>query len=292
MNPLTPGYLKYVIFPGILLLSLFNCAIAYSSDNSALQLTELEIQTLIDAEEQVMIDTGYYVSIENLNDLPTDNVTYWFDYINEGGGAAVIDHHTGMFKPVRVDLLTPPNLWQGPYVTYQPGRIALDGAGYDVGTLLDFWSNPYYLFTPLGLARPPSQSITQDLYGDQFDRYAIVSLGPDGVKSDDDIIRFFGGAPTALVVSSVNPNTAEAGETVTLRGYNFGDSQGDSQLILNNTIVNEIESWSDREIRFRVPADAQSGYVKVRVSGEESNGLYLVVKDTQTQVECEWTLYY
>ncbi|MCD6385805.1 IPT/TIG domain-containing protein [Candidatus Sumerlaeota bacterium] len=276
----------------ILLFGLFIGASASTSDNLILQLTEQEIQTLIDAEEQVMIDTGYYVSIENLNDLPTDNATYWFDYINEGGGAAVIDHHTGMFKPGRVDLLKLPNVWQGPYATYQPGRITLDGAGYDVGTLLDFWLNPYYLFTPIGLARPPSQTITQELYGDQFDRYAIVSLGPDGVKSADDIIRFFGGAPTALVVSSVNPASAEPGETITLRGYNFGDTQGDSQVVFNATNVSQIDSWSDRQIRFRVPPDAQSGYVKVVVGGQESNAVYLAVKGTQTQAENDWTLYY
>lgn len=277
------------------------------------QLVEQELRILAEAEERVYLDTGYFVSIENLDDLPSETANYWFDYINAGGGAAVIDPRTGRFKPERVDLLQYPHLWLGPYVTFQPGRISEDGAGYDPGTLLDLWGRPYYLFTPVGLARPPEMSITQEFYGDQFDRYAIVSLGPDGEKSSDDIIRWFGFPPSALVISSLRPNMVEPGEEVTVRGYNFGTMKADEpkrehneeqslgeelkgekierQVLLNNNPVAEILLWSDREIRFKVPLGAQSGYVKVKIGAVESNGLYLTVVSSVPAGSKNWWLY-
>lgn len=277
------------------------------------QLVEQELRILAEAEEMVYLDTGYFVSIENLDDLPSNTGNYWFDYINAGGGAVVIDPRTGRFKPERVDLLQYPHLWLGPYVTYQPGRISVEGAGYDPGTLLDLWGRPYYLFTPVGLARPPEMSITLEIYGDQFDRYAIVSLGVDGVKSADDIIRWFGFPPSALVISSLRPDMVEPGAEVTIRGYNFGtmkdygtekehnDGQSlrdnikgekiERQVLLNDNPVTEILLWSDREIRFKVPLEAQSGYVKVKIGAVESNGLYLTVISLVPASSKNWWLY-
>ena len=170
--------MEYYFIKVLSILSCLFLATALQAKNETEQITEYEMLMMIQAEEAAEIDTGYIVSLENLDDLPTDQVTNAFDYINYGGGAEVIDPRTGLFKSTRMDLLMPPNTWQGPYVTYQPGRISLTSS-YDLGTPLDLWGMPYYLFSPMGLVRPGTLSVTQELYGDHFDRYAIVSLGSD-----------------------------------------------------------------------------------------------------------------
>jgi len=88
------------------------------SAKEALSLTDLEMAILVDAETTVFIDTSYYVSIENLNDLLSPDVTSWFDYIGEGGGTAVLDLATAFFKPERQDLTHLPQLWSVPYVRF------------------------------------------------------------------------------------------------------------------------------------------------------------------------------
>jgi hypothetical protein len=248
------------------------------------------MQNIAQAEDFAFVDTGYYFSIENLNDLAYGSPIHYFDDINYGGGTAVIDLRTGQFKPERVNLLEPVLKWKGPYITYDVNRITQTGEGYDIGTLLDFWYNPYYLFSPVGLARPASMSITQELYGDAFDTYAIVSLGPDGQKSDDDIKAYFGVPPTSLVVSSVYPTPAIVSEIIAVRGYNFGDSQGESYIELNSKSINNVEYWSDRQIRMELPSDAQSGLLSVIVGDERSNELLITVR-TEASAAGLWTFY-
>ncbi len=260
------------------------------SAKEAFSLTDLEMAILVDAETTVFIDTSYYVSIENLNDLLSPDVTHWFDYIGEGGGTAVLDLATGFFKPERQDLTHLLHLWRGPYVSFASERVSLSGAGYDPGTLLDFWWHPYYLFSPAGLVRSPSMSITQELYGDVFDAWAIVSLGPDGIKSSDDIIRQFGVPPTTLIITSLSTPQATYGNRVTMRGYNFGASQGTSQVVLNGVPVSTVESWTSREIIFRVTEGMASGNIVVAVGGYESTPVGLMVLPPSSNVAL-WFLY-
>ncbi len=262
------------------------------SVNKSKQITEYELQTLAEGEDRVRIDTTYYTTIENLDDLPVSNLENDFDFINYGGGAVVVNPRTAMVESERVDLLEPPNIWYGPYVTFDPNRISDATEDYDEGSLLDFWGNPYYFFTPLGLVKPRTESISLELYGDYFDRYAIVSLGPDGKKSSDDIIRLFGGAPTELVISSLNPSTVQHGDEVTVRGYNFGEEQGGSQVVLNDFAIPTILSWSDREVRFQVPHDLTSGALKICKGAGESNSLHLEITGTPTGLISDWELYY
>ncbi|MCX7000847.1 MAG: IPT/TIG domain-containing protein [Candidatus Sumerlaeota bacterium] len=253
--------------------------------------TLAELQTLADAMTVVYLDTGYYVSIENLNDLLSNNTVYDFDNINNGGGTWVIDPATALFKPQMANLTVPPHLWQGPYVTYQDSRISLTGSGYDRGTLLDFWGTPYYLFSPAGLVRTDQHVITLELYDDYFDSYAIVSLGPDGVMSSDDLIYTFGEPPTRLVLTSLSVQSAYRGDTVRLRGYNFGaGGSGNSRLLLGAMTINAISSWSDRQIEFTVPSGAASGNVSVEKGQEVSNGLPLTILE-HPSAAAHWLLY-
>ncbi|MBN1899725.1 IPT/TIG domain-containing protein [Candidatus Sumerlaeota bacterium] len=253
--------------------------------------TLAELLTLTEAMEWAYIDIGGFVSIENLNDLLMTNPVHDFDNIDQFDGAWVIDLATGMFYPEKKDLTHLPLLWQGPYVTYQESRIAVDGAGYDKGTLLDYWGEPYYLFSPAGLVRTDEHIITQEIYGDHFDLYAIVSLGPDGIMSSDDLYRTFGTPPTRLVLTSITRESAHPGDTVSIRGYNFGIfSKLDPVLYLNEKPVNTIVSWSDRLIEFTVPPDGESGNLKIVKDSVQSNSIYLTILEIPTTAQM-WTLY-
>ncbi|MCX7767052.1 MAG: hypothetical protein N2246_10155, partial [Candidatus Sumerlaeia bacterium] len=63
------------------------------------------------------------------------------------------------------------------------------------------------------------------------------------------------------------------------------------ELLLNESPVSEILLWSDREIRFKVPLLAQSGYVKVKIGSAESNALYLTVIGSVPARSKNWWLY-
>jgi hypothetical protein len=239
-----------------------------------------DMAAMRDAEVIAYLDTGCLHPLEDLNDLLSSQTNYYFDNIMDGGGAQTISTITGRFYPQRVDVRWSPHVWGGPYLTYQQGRFSIDGAGYDPGTPLDPWDNPYYLFTPLGLVRPTLGMITLELYGDAFDRYAIVSLGNDGVMSDDDIILKFEGStfgpPTLTTISSLVPAAAIAGQRVTVRGYNFGGTQGASRLELAGAPVTLV-SWGDRAIAFDVPARSSGGEVVVVRATQRSNAFLLRV---------------
>lgn len=278
---------------GLLLGFPLACATAERAwaQGAAEAVAEQEMAVLADAEETVLLDTNFYTTIENLDDLIADYpLNNHFDDINDQGGTRVLDPATGRWTPDRKDLRNPPMQWMGPYVVFQPSRLTLDGAGYDPGTLLDPWGRPYYLFTPLGLARPVEGTITLEFYGDRFDRYAIVSLGPDGVMSGDDLFRFFGSAPTRLEVSSLTPSSSPTGLAATIRGYHFGPSQGASRILLDGRDVGAANSWTDSQIVFHIPAWAASGGIQVEVGGQLSQPP-LTLTITPSRAAGRWTRY-
>ncbi|GAB4322930.1 MAG: hypothetical protein Kow0059_18170 [Candidatus Sumerlaeia bacterium] len=242
-------------------------------------LTAFEISNMVQAELLAFLDTGFYTTLENLDDLPYETQNNLFDWIHEGGGALVIDVRTGTFKPGRENLLDLPNRWQGGYINaYHPSRISLDGAGYDRGTPLDFWGTPYLLFSPLGLLRPQTQSVTLEYYGDSFDRYAIVSFGPDRVMSGDDVIQTFGSAPTRTIISSVTlVNNPTSGTLMRIKGYNFG-SQGVGAVVrVNGEPKNDMVCfWSPQEIHLDLTTGriAQAGAVEIVVPGGDVSPPY------------------
>ncbi len=281
--------------------------LAWAPQRSFGQATELEMANLILAIELAQLDTQYIHSIENLNDFVSASPPiHAFDDIHDGGGTWAIDPATGRFLPNRIDLRSGFFAWQGPYAIFQQNRISLDGGGYDPGTLLDLWGRPYYLFTPLGLARPETGQISLELYGDQFDRYAIVSLGPDGVKSADDAIRLFGAPPTRLAVSSLLPRIAGKGASATIRGYRFGANQGGGGVMVEKATEKanaaeaadagsgeaEVEAWSDREIRFAMPDWAGNGlyWIRVRTAGGAVSDPPLQI-EIATAARARWMLY-
>ena len=97
------------------------------------------------------------------------------------------------------------------------------------------------------------------------------------------------------VVASVSPSSSPVGGVVTISGANFGSVRGGSQVLFSADSGSgegdavsvaasdsdfDYESWTDSEIRVRVPDGAATGGVFVRTEKGESGTRRLEVKDS------------
>jgi len=99
-----------------------------------------------------------------------------------------------------------------------------------------------------------------------------VKIGDTAVDSDDDFTVL------APVLDSVSPTQDYAEHLdITLTGSRFEDTQGTSVVTFNGVEVDTYVSWSDTQIVVKVPADATTGQVKVKVGANESNGIDFTV---------------
>lgn len=101
--------------------------------------------------------------------------------------------------------------------------------------------------------------------------FVVVEAGRAGPVS-------FRKLKVAPILLGIDDSRLKIGQVVTLRGQLFGQAQGSSKLTVWDTLVTQIESWSDNAIKFKVPAPAdrasQAGVV-VTVDGMASNELPL-----------------
>ena len=74
-------------------------------------------------------------------------------------------------------------------------------------------------------------------------------------------------APT---LKSLNPERGPVGETVRIKGKNYGASRGTSTVTFNGTPVTDYISWRDKKIVVEVPEGATTGDVVVTVGGVAS----------------------
>jgi RHS repeat-associated protein len=77
-------------------------------------------------------------------------------------------------------------------------------------------------------------------------------------------------------VTSLTPTSAVAGVSVTIKGTNFGATQGTSTVVFNGTTASPT-SWANTSIKVPVPAAATTGNVVVTVNGVASNGVSFTV---------------
>jgi len=71
-------------------------------------------------------------------------------------------------------------------------------------------------------------------------------------------------------IASVNPSSGQAGTTVTIKGKNFGTSQGNSTVTFNSGVAAEPAStWTDTQIVVKVPSAAISGNIVIFVGGAQ-----------------------
>ena len=80
-------------------------------------------------------------------------------------------------------------------------------------------------------------------------------------------------------IGTVSPGLGPEGTVVTIRGRSFG-STAEMGGVSFNGVWAAASSWSDGEIRVRVPADATTGPVVVTANGQTSDGVAFIVPDS------------
>ena len=84
-------------------------------------------------------------------------------------------------------------------------------------------------------------------------------------------------------ITSLTPTSAAVGASVTIKGANFGTSQGTSTVTFNGT-AGTPTTWANTSIKVPVPAGATTGYVVVTVNGVPSNGVSFIVPGTTATI--------
>jgi uncharacterized protein (TIGR02145 family) len=72
-------------------------------------------------------------------------------------------------------------------------------------------------------------------------------------------------------ITSINPTSANIGDEIIITGSGFGGQQSNSIVSINGTNITEYTSWSDSEIKIKIPVGAVSGKLSVTVGGVKSN---------------------
>ncbi len=99
-----------------------------------------------------------------------------------------------------------------------------------------------------------------------------VKISDTAVDSSDDFTVL------APVLDSVSPTQDYAENLdITLSGSRFEDTQGTSIVTFNGVEVDTYVAWSDTQIVVKVPTDATTGPIKVKVGANESNGIDFTV---------------
>jgi uncharacterized protein (TIGR02145 family) len=99
----------------------------------------------------------------------------------------------------------------------------------------------------------------------------FVQITIGDVKSNQ--IPFF----TKVYLTNLTPNIVKTGEKVTLHGFQFGDTKGDSYVKLTGSIPTEYSTWSDTSVTFTIPEGTNSGPVSLIAKGIISNEVIIVI---------------
>ena len=80
-------------------------------------------------------------------------------------------------------------------------------------------------------------------------------------------------------ILSVEPSRVSPGDLMVVKGRNFGIVRGKVYLDQNSLTASLIESWSDDQLKVRVPPVSRSGLISVETSGGRSRGALFVLSD-------------
>lgn len=156
-----------------------------------------DLERIKDAEERAEVDTGFLYRLYVLDDVKggdrigsgqngdvIDGIQDEdLNIINLNPTRFAIDPATGDFYdgfPSVMDKIKRNETefnWQGPYLTWQK-----DYNGNDIPE--DPWGNEYLFFTQKGLIDESIGDINPNVQYMIFDRFTVVSLGPNGVPGD------------------------------------------------------------------------------------------------------------
>jgi prepilin-type N-terminal cleavage/methylation domain-containing protein len=183
-----------------------------------------EVRELGSAMEACGLEHGRFVPLQTLDDLPgssSDQNDTSADAILDSSGLDAIDFNvpvqnmaTAANSPISTVSPDPRTKqmvdnWKGPFINFQrffdgtPNTIDRNKSDFP----LDPWGGPYHLYSPVGHVGSPASNVgftvssfdgdvTND--DDRFDRWAVVSYGPDGQSDtqtgalvNDDIVYVF-----------------------------------------------------------------------------------------------------
>jgi prepilin-type N-terminal cleavage/methylation domain-containing protein len=192
----------------------------HRAEEAKIRTTQQEVREIATAEEVCGITHGIYVPIQVLDDIPNDtsNAPYP-DEIQNDVDVYVIDTLTPVYQQIPDQLRLSDNTarmrrigenWQGPFLN--PKRVFESGGAGTTKARRDFpldpWGQPYRLYSPMGIVGSTAGNLTTfdtTSFSDgrlttldrRFDRFTIVSFGPDNDPGDqtdpgDDIYYHFG----------------------------------------------------------------------------------------------------
>ena len=105
-----------------------------------------------------------------------------------------------------------------------------------------------------------------------------ISFTVTGAKTvSRTVVASSAGERTVPEISKLKPDTGQEGESVKIKGSDFGALREASTVAFNGTAVTDYVSWEDTKIQMRVPEGATTGSVVVTVDGETSSGVTFTV---------------
>ena len=105
-----------------------------------------------------------------------------------------------------------------------------------------------------------------------------ISFTVTGAKTvSRTVVASSAGERTVPEISKLKPDTGQEGESVKIKGSDFGALRGASTVTFNGTAVTDYVSWGETKIQVRVPEGATTGPVVVTVDGEASSGVTFTV---------------
>ena len=113
---------------------------------------------------------------------------------------------------------------------------------------------------------------------------ATVDIGPRGRDNDSGYGKLVlpvmkVSANTSPRISRVSPQNPRTNAVVTISGSNFGSSRGSSSVRVGSVVIPSasLASWSNTQIRFRIPVNTPPGNLTVRTSQGTSNSIRLQI---------------
>ncbi len=116
--------------------------------------------------------------------------------------------------------------------------------------------------------------------------FFMTDLTPSGLNAQgnslvDAAVKWAADFVTGPVINTLTPSSGLVGTAVTIRGSNFGNTQGASVVSFNGASATP-SSWSDTSVSVTVPLFGTTGPVVITVNGVASNGLSFSVAGTDS----------
>jgi hypothetical protein len=164
-----------------------------------------------------------------------------------------------------------------------PSNVPLSFVVNDVGS---FFQQVFISGKPLKVGEPEfpggsSQAQNTIVLHEIGHQLTITGFQPDrddqdAVNANDRLVnKYCQELVNGPTIKSLSPSSGQVGTQVTVRGNNFGVSQGTSTVTFNGVLAS-ISSWGDSQIVATVPAGSATGSLVVTVAGQSASKKFTV----------------